>query len=201
MTQCQAKKTGDNEQTNAWARYDHKGDKEREKNFRETMNILAKQREGRSGQYLADSATFAICCSEGRSCLTEPKIRICRLNREVVNTREKGRWSWLSRPGHCENVLAMVPNEHLWNPSGGKSTTEHDCTYCGFQPATPYTRSIWRNVFIPATTQHAAQVRKISDREAGQDGGVIVMRQLCSIVLNDKCKLQEHFDTGRCTSW
>ena len=58
MTQCQAKKTGDNEQTNASARFHHKGDKEGEKTFLETVNIMTKQSEGRSGQHLADSSTF-----------------------------------------------------------------------------------------------------------------------------------------------
>ena len=58
MTQCQAEKTGDIEQTNAWARHQHKSDKEEEKIFFETMNISAKQGEGPSGQHLANFATL-----------------------------------------------------------------------------------------------------------------------------------------------
>ena len=54
----EAKKTGDNEQTIARARYDHKSDKEGEKNFSETMNFMAKQRAGPSGQHLAEFATL-----------------------------------------------------------------------------------------------------------------------------------------------
>ena len=57
-TQCQAKKTGDVEQTNARARHQHKSDKEEEKIFRETKNHMAKQRDGPSGQLLADFATL-----------------------------------------------------------------------------------------------------------------------------------------------
>ena len=56
MTQCQAKKTG--EQTNAVSKILSQNDKEGEKIFSETMIIMAKQREGPSGQHLADSATL-----------------------------------------------------------------------------------------------------------------------------------------------
>ena len=40
------------------SKYSHKSDKEGEKIFRETMTHMAKQREGPSGQHLADSATL-----------------------------------------------------------------------------------------------------------------------------------------------
>ena len=57
-TQCQAKKTGDNEQTNVRASYYHKSDKEGKNIFHETMNHMAKQRVGSSGQHLQDFETL-----------------------------------------------------------------------------------------------------------------------------------------------
>ena len=45
---------------------------------------------------------------------------------------------------------------------------EYDCTYCRFQPATPYTRCTWKNFFILATTQHAAPSKK-NIRQRGRD--------------------------------
>ena len=84
---------------------------------------------------------------------------------------------------------------------------EHDCTLCAFQPATPYTKCVWKNVFTPATTHHAAQATKKSDREAGQsqrdgpegDHGFTI--DVTAVPHHEKYSLQEDFDPGPCTSW
>ena len=57
MTQCQAEKTGNVEQTNEWPKQEHKSDKEGEYNVNETIKHVAKQRAGHGGQHLADFAT------------------------------------------------------------------------------------------------------------------------------------------------
>ena len=40
----------------------------------------------------------------------------CRRNREVANTREKQRKSWLPRPEACDNMVAMVPHQQFLKP-------------------------------------------------------------------------------------
>ena len=52
-TQCQAEKTGDIEQTNAWARQ-----QKRRANLHRNHEHMAQQREGPNGQHLADFATL-----------------------------------------------------------------------------------------------------------------------------------------------
>ena len=143
-------------------------DKEGEKIFRETMNIMAKQREGLSGQHLADSATLPSAvvkagraernrqhasASQSRSCSYEGK-RGEGLDC-LVQEHAKTWWQWC-HTSTCETKMWEMYHR------------EHDCTNLGIQPATLYTRCIWKNVYIPVMTQHAAQVRKTPDREAGQ---------------------------------
>ena len=72
---------------------------------------------------------FAICWSEGRSCLTERTTCNCRHNREVVNSREKQRRSWLSRPGVCENVWQWCHTCTCELQVGEMHSRKHDCTY------------------------------------------------------------------------
>ena len=116
-TQCQDEKTGDIEQT--W-----------------------KPRWTTPGRF----RHFAICCSEGRSCLMVRTTRNCLHHREGATTREKQQRSWLCRPEACENMVAMVPHQHFLSPREREMRLrEHDCTYFGFQPATPWTRRTWRN--------------------------------------------------------
>ena len=45
----------------------------------------------------------------------------CPHHREGTSTREKRQRSWLSRPGTCENMVAMVPHQHLWDPDVGNA--------------------------------------------------------------------------------
>ena len=66
---------------------------------------------------------------------------------------------------------------------------------------------MWKNVFIPATTQHAAQVGKTSDKKAGQsqrdgpeaDHGFFI--DVSAVSRHDKYSFWNTWTTGRCTSW
>ena len=60
-TQCHDYKTGKPERTKSGGTKQSQADREGEKIFYDTMNV-AKQREGSSGQHLADFRHFAICC-------------------------------------------------------------------------------------------------------------------------------------------
>ena len=72
------------ETTSRQTREQHTSKKVTKKERKSFVHHMAKQREGSSGQHLADVATLPSA---------EPTTCICRHNREVVNTKEKERKS------------------------------------------------------------------------------------------------------------
>ena len=86
--------------------------KKREQTFIETMNIMAKQREGPSGQHFADSATLASAAVKVARAQWNGQHAIV-VTIEKLLTRGKTAKVMIVSSRSCENVVTVVPHLHL----------------------------------------------------------------------------------------
>ena len=97
----------------------------------------------------------------------------------------------------------------LVGPRCGKRTTERMTARILESNRRHLTQgALGENLYIPVMTQHAAQVRKASNREAGtnsektrreRDHGFT--NDVTAVLHHDIFSLQEHFDPGPCARW